>query len=400
MIKWGFDCDQRRVPLDTPTCHPQTVAMPAAATKTKSIYLIGGADEFTIKETAAKLAEKLAPKKAGEFGLEIIEGSFSNQDEALKILSRVREALNTVGLFGGGDKLVWLKSTDLLADNPTTRTESVKDALAELGDLLKGGLGEGVVLLISAIGCDRRKSLYKTLEKIGEVQFFEALEEGKGDADEDIEAFIRAKLRADTKTMNPEAVQVFRDLVAPSLREIANELEKLITYVGKRNEILPEDVRAICSASRQAVIWELTDALGARRTAQAIAALENLLDSGDQPIGILMMLVAQFRLMLLARDLMQRKLITARDGQGGNFEFVKAFERLPEHATAHFPRTKEGALPNAWRLYRCALAAKNFSTKELIRAMDLLLEANRQLVTTQLDDRLVLEEAIAKIARK
>ena len=302
--------------------------MPVAATKTKSIHLIGGADEFSIKETAAKLAEKLAPKKAGEFGLEIIEGSFSNQDEALKILSRVREALNTVGLFGGGDKLVWLKGTELLADNPTTRTEAVKDALADLGDLLKGGLGEGVVLLISAIGCDRRKSLYKTLEKIGEVQFFEALEEGKGDADEEIEAFIRAKLRADAKTMNPEAVQAFRDLVAPNLREIANELEKLITYVGKRNEILPEDVRAICSASRQAVIWELTDALGARRTAQAIAALENLLDSGDQPIGILMMLVAQFRLMLLARDLLQRKLITARDGQGGNFEFVKAFERL------------------------------------------------------------------------
>jgi DNA polymerase-3 subunit delta len=374
--------------------------MPVAATKTKSIYLIGGADEFSIKETAAKLAEKLAPKKAGEFGLEIIEGSFSNQDEARKILARVREALNTVGLFGGGDKLVWLKSTELLADNPTTRTEAVKDALAELGDLLKGGLGEGVILLISAIGCDRRKSLYKTIEKIGEVQFFEALEEGKGDADEDIEAFIRAKLRADGKTMNPEAVQVFRDLVAPNLREIANELEKLITYVGKRNEILPEDVRAICSASRQAVIWELTDALGARRTAHAIAVLENLLDSGDQPIGILMMLVAQFRLMLLARDLLQRKLITARDGQGGNFEFVKAFERLPEPVTAHFPRTKEGALPNAWRLYRCALAAKNFSTTELIRAMDLLLEANRQLVTTQLDDRLVLEEAIAKIARK
>jgi DNA polymerase-3 subunit delta len=374
--------------------------MPVAATKTKSIYLIGGADEFSIKETASKLAEKLAPKKAGEFGLEIIDGAVSNQDEALKVLARVREALNTVGLFGGGDKLVWLKSTDLLADNPTTRAEAVKDALAELGDLLKSGLGEGVVLLISAIGCDRRKSLYKTLEKIGEVQFFEALEEGKGDADEDIEAFIRGKLRADAKTMNPEAVQAFRELVAPNLREIANELEKLITYVGKRNEILPEDVRAICSASRQAVIWELTDALGARRTAYAIAALENLLDSGDQPIGILMMLVAQFRLMLLARDLLQRKLITARDGQGGNFEFVKAFERLPENVIAHFPRTKEGALPNAWRLYRCALAAKNFSTTELIRAMDLLLEANRQLVTTQLDDRLVLEEAIAKIARK
>jgi DNA polymerase-3 subunit delta len=374
--------------------------MPVAATKTKSIYLIGGADEFSIKETAAKLADKLAPKKAGEFGLEIIDGSASNQDEALKVLSRLREALNTVGLFGGGDKLVWLKNTDLLADSPTTRAESVKESLAELADLLKSGLGDGVTLLISAIGTDRRKTLYKTLEKIGEVQLFEALEEGKGDADEDIEAFIQSKSRADAKTMNPDAVQAFRELVAPNLREIANELEKLFIYVGKRTAVTKEDVRAICSASRQAVIWELTDALGARRTSHAIQALENLLDAGEQPIGVLMMLVAQFRLMLLARDLMQRKLITARDGQGGNFEFVKAFERLPEQATAHFPRTKDGALPNAWRLYRCALAAKNFSTSELIRAMDLLLEANHQLVSTQLDDRLVLEETIAKIALK
>src|SRR5208282_5253361 len=65
--------------LDSLPRHPQTVAMPVAATKTKSIYLIGGADEFSIKETAAKLADKLAPKKAGEFGLEIIEGSATNQ---------------------------------------------------------------------------------------------------------------------------------------------------------------------------------------------------------------------------------------------------------------------------------------------------------------------------------
>jgi DNA polymerase III subunit delta len=386
--------------LDSMPWHPQTTAMPATATKTKSIYLIGGADEFSVKETATKLADKLAPKKAGEFGVEIIEGSAANQDEALKVLARLREALNTVGLFGGGDKLVWLKNTDLLADSPTTRAEAIKEALAELADLLKSGLGDGVTLLISAIGCDRRKTLYKTLEKVGEVQFFEALEEGKGDSDEEIEEFIRSKARADGKTMGFDAVQTFRELVAPNLREIANELEKLFTYVGKRGEVIKEDVRAICSASRQAVIWELTDALGARRASQSIMAVENLLDAGDQPMGILMMLVAQFRLMLLAKDLMQRKLIAVRDGQGGNFEFVKSFERLPEAATAHFPRTKEGALPNAWRLYRCALAAKNFSTTELIRAMDLLLEANRQLVSTQLDDRLVLEETIAKIARK
>jgi len=374
--------------------------MPATKAQTKSIYLIGGADEFTIKETAAKLAGELAPKGAGEFGTEIIEGDAANQDEALKIIARLREALDTVGLFGGGEKLVWLKNTSLLGDNPTTRAEGVREALADLADRLKLGLPDGVTLLISAIGCDRRKTLYKTIEKTGEVRFFEALEEGKGDSDEEIEAFIQSRLRADGKTMNPDAVQVFRELVAPTLREIANELEKLFLYVGKRREITRDDVRAICSATRQAVIWQLTDALGARRISPAIAALENLFDAGESPIGVLMMLAAQFRLMLLAKDLMQRKLITAGEGPGTNFQFVKAFERLPEDATAHVPRTREGNLPNAWRVYRCALAARNFSTDELIRAMDLLLEANRQLVSTQLDERLVLEETIAKIARK
>ncbi len=373
--------------------------MPATRAQAKSIFLIGGGDEFSIKETAAKLAEQLAPKKAGEFGVEIIDGAAANQAEALTVLGRLTESLNTIGLFGG-EKLVWLKSTDLFADNPVTRGEAVKESLGEFTDLLKRGLSDGVVLLVSAIGCDRRKSLYKTIEKLGEVHFFEALEEGKGKSDEEIATFIQERVRKEGKTISSEAFETFRGMVAADFREMASELEKLFLYVGKRGAIAEADVRAICSVSRQAVVWELSDALGARRIQQAIAALENLLGAGEQPIGVLMLLVSQFRLMLLARDLMDRKLITVRDGSGAGFEFVKAFERLPEHQTAHFPRTKDGALPNAWRLYRCALAAKNFTVPELIHAMDLLLVANRQLVTTQLDPRLVLEETVAKIAHK
>ena len=359
----------------------------------KSIYLVGGSDEFSVKEAATKLAEKLSPKDP--FATEIIEGGAGNQDEALKILARVDEALNTVGLFGG-DKLVWLKNTNLLADEKGVTAEAVKDALAELSDRLKRGLPDGVKLLISAVGCDRRKSIYKTIEKAGEVQFFEAIEEGRH-GDEEIAEFIQRRLREQKKTMTGPAFGVFRELVAPDLREMANELEKLTLYVGKRADITDADVRAICSASRQSEIWDLTDALGARSLTRAFDALDNLLAHGENAIGIVAMLAAQFRLMLLAKDLMVRKLITVGD-QG--FSFVKDFERLPEDVTAHFPRTKEGKLPNAWRLYRCAVAARNFSTTELVRALELILETNIQLVSSQLDERLVLEQAMVKIAGK
>jgi len=55
---------------------------------------------------------------------------------------------------------------------------------------------------------------------------------------------------------------------------------------------------------------------------------------------------------------------------------------LPEQVTAHFPRTRKAHCRNAWRFVSLRAAAKNFSTTELIRAMDLLLEQNRQLVTS------------------
>ena len=368
-------------------------------TASKSIYLLAGTDEFSVKAAAVQLAEKLAPKSAGEFGSETIDGTAGNQDEALKVLARLHEALNTVGFFGAA-KLVWLKSTNLLADDKAVTAEAVKEALGELGESLKRGLPDGVTLLISAIGFDKRRSLAKTLEKLAEVRLFDTPDESKQAGDEDIAEFIEKKLRTESKTMTGDAVAAFRELVAPNLREIANELEKLVCYVGPRPVITGADVLAICSVSRQAVIWELTDALGARRLPQAIAALERLLDGGEAALGIAAMLVNQVRLMLLARDLLDRRLITVSGDRNGKFDFVRAFEGLPEAATAHFPRTKEGALPNAWRFYRCALAAKNFSCAELIRALDLLMEANRQLVSTQLDEHLVLAEVATKIVRQ
>jgi DNA polymerase-3 subunit delta len=378
-------------------------AMPAAAakakTKTASVFLLAGSDEFSIKEEAARLAQSLAPKEAGEFGVEIVEGDCNNQDEALRLLGRLNEAMFTVGFFNAA-KLVWWKNTELLADNRTAGAEAVKSALADLAAQLKAGLPEGVRLLISAIGVDKRRVLYKALEKLGEVKLFDMPDAGKEVGQEEIAAFLDDRLKQLGKRMDEEARQTFALTVAPEFREITNELEKLDLYVGARPTITAADVRAICSLSRQAVIWELTDTLGARNVPGAIRALENLLGHGEAPLGVLAMLVNQFRLILLAKDLMTRKVLLPASPPRGGFAYFQGFQKLPTEETAHFPRSKDGKLPNGWRLYRCALAAKNFSTAELIQAMEWLTEANRQLVSTGLDERLVLEQAILKIARK
>jgi DNA polymerase-3 subunit delta len=366
--------------------------MPAA----RSVYLVGGSDEFAVKEHAAALATKLAPKNAGEFGVETIEGDAANAEEALKVIARLREALLTVGFFGA-EKLVWLKNTNLLAP-VTPGGEATVEALNSFNDDLKRGLPGGVTLLISALGFDKRRSLAKTIEKMAEMFFFDAPDVSKEEGEEKIEAFVRERLSAGKKRFaDDHALGAFRDLVAPTLREIANELEKLCIYVGKRAEITESDVRAICSASRQAVIWELVETISQRNLPKAIAALENLLDNGESAIGIVMMLVTQFRLMILARDLVDRKMLRSSNRYS---DYAFAFKALPAPEKDHFPRSKEGALPNEWRFGRAAAAANNFSRAELVRAMDLLLDANLQLVSTQLDEKLVLEEMLTRSARK
>ncbi|MEI8314383.1 MAG: DNA polymerase III subunit delta [Verrucomicrobiota bacterium] len=373
--------------------------MPTLHPAPSPVHLVAGSDEFAIKEAATKLAESLAPKAAGEFGVEIIDGVAGNQDEALKILARINEALNTIGFFGV-TKLVWLKNTNLLADDRAVTAEAVKEALTEFSEQLKRGLPSGVTLLISAIGFDKRRSLAKTLEKLATIQLFDAPEAGKRAGEEEISELVQTVLHKDGKRLMPAAYQAFREMVEPESRTLVNELEKVCLYVGARTDITESDVRAICSVSRGAGDFELTNALGDRNLPNAISAVELMFDRGEPGIRIVLQLVGQFRFMMLTKDLAQRKLLEAMDGYGGGEKYFAGWNRLPEDAKAHFPRTKEGGAPNPWRLYRCALAARNFSIAELIRALELLQEANRQLVTTQLDDRLIVEEAVTKIARK
>jgi len=370
--------------------------MATARASTKSVHLVAGSDEYSIKEYALKLSRQLTPADGGDMAVEVIEGDAQNQDQAMRVFNQLTEALTMGGLFGG-DKLVWWKNTNLLADNVTTRAEAVKDRLNELGELVKNGLPNGIRLLISAIGCDKRRAIYKLLNKEAETKVFDLPDLGKSGGNQEVEAFILKRMRDLGKRMNDQALAIFRELVAPDFREIANELEKAALYVGDRPEITADDIRTICSSSRQAVIWELTDAVGERHIAKAMRATENLLGYGESPIGVIILLAGQIRLMLLAQDLEKRGILSPRL-QG--FAYTKAFDALSDAERGHFPRTKEGKYPNAWRLYRVAQAASRFTTAELVKALDLLLQANMKLVSTQLDERLVIEELITRICLK
>src|SRR6476469_10440770 len=137
--------------------------MPKAKTKTSTanIRAIVGSDEARVKREAAELAQKLAPAEAGEFGLEIIDGTADNVDGAATAIRSAIAALQTLPFFSGG-KLVWLKSANFLSDDVRGKSANVLEPLDELADILTGGLTHDVTFLVSAIDPDKRRSFYKT----------------------------------------------------------------------------------------------------------------------------------------------------------------------------------------------------------------------------------------------
>ena len=55
---------------------------------------------------------------------------------------------------------------------------------------------------------------------------------------------------------------------------------------------------------------------------------------------------------------------------------------------------------NPYVLFKASGQAKNYSSGELVRAMDLLLQCNRQLVSSSLDESLVLQQTLVKIVNR
>lgn len=364
--------------------------------KTGSCFAVVGSDEAEVKRAAAELAGELLPAGAGEFGADTIDGAAGNADEAVTRIHQTIEALLTLPFFGG-EKLVWLKSANFFGDNQTGKAKSVLEAVEKLQTTLESGVPDGVKFLLSATEIDKRRSFYKALGKLAKVQVFDRLDSSRAGWEEAASALVLQKAGERGLRFSGEALDLFTQFTGGDNRAIANELEKLDLYLGEKKRAITEaDVRLLVPVSREGVVFELGNAFAARDLPRCLALLDQLLQQGESAVGILLVaIVPTVRNLLLVKDLMQRYKLTK---PAQPFFFGKTLERLPAGATDHLPRKKDGTV-NTFALGIAAGHAHRFTNAELQRLMEACLEANVRIVTSQLDERVVLGELLARLSR-
>ncbi len=368
----------------------------SAVAKSKNITAVLGSDEGAVKMAARELAERLAPPDAGEFGVEIIDGAADNAATGAARVHETIAALQTLPFFGG--KLVWLKSANVLADSPIGRSTGVLEALESLLGVLQAGLSPDVQFLLSATETDKRRTFYKGLSKLADTHVFDRLDSTKSGWEEEAAVLVEERARVRGLELTGDASELFTLLTGGDTRQIDNELEKLDLYLGPQNrrEVGVALVRQMVPMSRAGVIFELGNAISRRDLEGALSLIDQLLYQGESAIGLLLVaLVPTVRNLLLVKDLQQRHRLPK---PASPFAFGKTLERLPEEATAHLPRKKDGTV-NTFGLGFAAAEAHRFEVGHLRDGLAACLRANVQLVTGQLEPRLVLERAVIGLLR-
>jgi DNA polymerase III subunit delta len=369
-----------------------------AAASPAPVLLVCGDDDFNVKQRARQVFQKWS-EELGGMDHETIDAQAGNAGDALKSIARLREALNTLPFFGGG-KAVWWQNCSFLGDDRTAASSAVTEALAEFASELKTFQWGNVRLLISAGKVDKRKTFYKTLEKIGTVEAFAALSVDDKDWASTAEDHALRQLKGLKKSIGDEALSELVNNVGPNLRQLSSEVEKLALYVGERASIASEDVSAIVTRNKQARAFALGDALGERDLPRLLRCLEEELwemkfDSAKSEIGLLYGLISKVRALIFLKEMLREKWIQETSDYS---RFKAQLDRVPREKLPEDKKFNPLSL-NPYILFKALPQARRYTIDELVRAMELLLQCNQRLVSSGLDEKLVLQQALVEIVR-
>jgi hypothetical protein len=118
-------------------------------------------------------------------------------------------------------------------------------------------------------------------------------------------------------------------------------------------------------------------------------------DKQKTEIGLLYGLIAKVRSMLFLKEMVREGWLSP---DADYYRFKSQLEGVPQD---RFPadRRFNPLAQHPYMLHRALAQSGQFSSAELVHAMDLLLQCNQRLVSRSLDETLVLQQTLVEIIR-
>lgn len=236
-----------------------------------------GEETFLLNEAVQLLKHKSVDPATIEFNCDIFDASETPA-------SAVKDAAESLPMMSAR-RLVVYRGVDDLKD---------KDWEALLPLIERPVDSTTFVLTCEAL--DKRKKAFKKLNEAAVVV------EMKRPYDSQVLEWIDYLAFRQNLKISRDSAALLKQFVGANLTELNNELSKLKDYLGERREIESADVLQVVSQSRVDRIFDLTDAIGRCDRVRALQSLANLLEHGQNEVGVLAMITRHFRILAQLKD--------------------------------------------------------------------------------------------------
>ncbi len=250
-----------------------------------SIYLFYGEEDFLIDEAVQLIIGRTLDDGTRGFNLDVVYGS---KVEAKDVVAHAASFP-----MMRGKRVVVVKEFEKLVT-----TDVAKEVI---GAYINNPL-ESTILVLVSFEPDFRRKPFTDLKKKA------ALVECKPFYDNQVPGWIAERVHLQGREANAEACRLIQAYVGNSLRSLQNELDKLYVFLGDRKNITAEDVAAVVGATKGYTVFELQNAIGRRDAKDAIKILERMLENGQSPQMIVVMLTRFFTQLWKLTDARTRKM--------------------------------------------------------------------------------------------
>lgn len=322
------------------------------------VFLLVGPEAGRKIAEARRLLESAVDPDFADFDAETMDGGQATGD-------RVLGAVSTVPLGMG-------KRVALVRDTQQMDAEEQKRLALGLGKIPSSGLlilhtgtpvmEDGKTKKASVVATE----VTNTVKKVGQILEF-ALPKA-----EDVRPFLIGEARRMGKTLAGDAVALLSQLPGDDLNRVSSELEKAALHAGDSATITGADVEATLTRGPDDVIFKLCDAVGMRKTGEALGYISTLFRGGGRPEAVaprvLVLLARQFRLIAQFRYLGEKRMV-GRNAQPPTPEVL-----------AYLPGDGAGSMITnprmSWMADKYVGQARNFTQAELMYRMERLLAAD------------------------
>jgi DNA polymerase-3 subunit delta len=244
------------------------------------LYLFSGPEDYLKEEAIRKIKASIINPA---LNCDILYGQ---DTDAGTILNRVLTLP-----FGAPKRLVVVKGADGLS---SSRMEELSKYLEDPSP------STCLIFIISKV--DKRKKFHTRLEKIGESVVFWPLR------DEQIISWISERVKARGKRITHQAAVTLQELLGNNLKDLAGEVDKLLIYIGDREEIWLEDVEDLVpDIKKPHAIFDLISTIGRKKAHPALKILSRLFQEGVEPTKILSMIVKRFREIFQVKSMLAKE---------------------------------------------------------------------------------------------